>query len=93
MAETPAHSHEMEDHMHTYRAFQKGVVMVILMCMFTVVALCSFAFGKTLPILLGWATLIFGILVVLIDARSGAKSWLLSIGTLLVFGLITAASV
>ena len=93
MAETPAHLHEMDEHIHTYRAFLKGTIMIILICIFILVALCAFAFGKTLPILLGWAALIFGVLAVLIDARSGPKNWLLSVGTLLFFALITAASV
>ena len=93
MADTPAHPHEMQDHLQTYRGFLKGVIMVILISALTLVALSAFAFGKTLPILLGWATLIVGTLAVLIDARSDTKTWRLSLGTLLLFGIITAASI
>lgn len=93
MADTPAHPHEMEEHLQTYRGFLKATIVIIFVSCLTLVALSAFAFGKTLPILLGWATLIFGILAVLIDARSGSKTWRLSLVTLVAFGLITAASV
>ena len=44
-------------------------------------------------IVLGWAVLIFGLIAILIDLRSGSKSWRLSLGTLVVFGLLTAINV
>jgi hypothetical protein len=93
MAENHARQHDLEEHQRSYRAFLKGVVVAIVAGAFTLVALSAFAFGQTMPILLGWAVLVFGLLAILIDVRSDSKSWRLSIGTLLVFGLLTAINV
>ena len=41
----------------------------------------------------GFAGLIIGVIAVLIDARSGSQRWLLSVGVLVLFGLITAMNV
>jgi hypothetical protein len=93
MAENQAHQQDVEEHERSYRAFLKGVVVAILASAFTLVAIVAFAFGQTLSILLGWAVLVFGLLAVLIDLRTDTKSWRLSLGTLLVFGLLTAINV
>ncbi len=53
---------------------------------------CSFRFAHTLNVFTGFAGLIVGIIAVLIDARTGGK-WYLSVGLLVVFGLITAVNV
>jgi peptidoglycan/LPS O-acetylase OafA/YrhL len=93
MAENDVRQHDLEEHMRSYRAFLKGVVVVIIASAFTLVALSVFAFGQTMPILLGWAGLIFGALAMIIDLRSETNSWRLSIITLIVFGLLTAINV
>lgn len=93
MAENQVPTNELAEHQASYRAFLKGVIVVILASAFTLVALCAFAFGKSFSLLLGWAVLIFGLIAILIDLRSGSKSWRLSLGTLVVFGLLTAINV
>src|SRR5687767_5517520 len=84
---------DFEDHLRSYRSFLKGAIVFILASAFTLVALCAFSFGQTLPLLLGWAILIAGFIVLLIDLRSGTKTWRASLITLLIFGVITAANV
>ena len=86
------HSQDMEAHRSTYEGFIKGSVALSIICGFVLVALCSFAFAHTLNVFTGFAGLIVGVIAVLIDARTGGK-WLLSIGALVLFGLITAVNV
>ena len=86
------HSQGMDEHTNTYEAFIKGSVALAIICGFVLVALCSFAFAHTLNVFTGFAGLIAGVIAVLIDARTGGK-WYLSVGALVVFGLITAVNV
>jgi hypothetical protein len=86
------HAHGMDEHTRTYEGFITGSVALSIICGFVLVALCSFAFAHTLNVFMGFAGLIVGIIAVLIDARTGGK-WLLSLGALVVFGLITAVNV
>jgi Bacterial aa3 type cytochrome c oxidase subunit IV len=86
------HAHGMDEHTRTYEGFVKGSVALSLICGFVLVALVSFAFVETYNVFLGFAGLIAGIIAVLIDARTGGR-WLLSLGALVVFGLITAIKV
>ncbi len=86
------HAHGMEEHRSTYDAFIKGSVALSIICGFVLVALVSFRFAHTLNVFTGFAGLIVGIVAVLIDARTGGK-WLLSVGALVLFGLITAVNV
>lgn len=84
---------DIEEHLQSYRGFLKGVIFLILASAFTLVSLCAFAFGQTLSLLLGWAILVVGFIVILIDLRSGTTTWRLSLITLVIFGVITAANV
>lgn len=93
MTESSEHHHDMTDHNATWEGFVVGSIATCVMCAFILVALCSFAFGKTLAMLMGFGGIIVGALVILIDARSGSKTWLLSIGVLVIYGLITAVNV
>jgi len=91
MAEQSVDHHlDLDAHQRTYGAFVRGSVVMGIVCAFVLVALSCFAFGKTLNVFTGFAGLIIGIIAVLIDARSGSQRWLLSIGVLVLFGLITA---
>jgi hypothetical protein len=86
------HSQDMEAHRSTYSAFVTGSVALSLVCAFVLVSLVSFRFAHTLNVFTGFAGLIIGIVAVLIDVRTGGK-WLLPLGVLVVFGLITAVNV
>jgi hypothetical protein len=94
MAEQSADHHlDIEAHQRTYGAFVRGSVVLAIICGFVLVALCSFAFGKSLNVFTGFAGLIIGIIAVLIEARSGSQRWLMSLGALVLFALITAMNV
>jgi hypothetical protein len=93
MAENQAPLRDYEEHLESYRAFVRGSVVVILASAFTLVSLCAFAFSKSWAIPLGWAVLIFGLIAILIDLRSGSRTWRLSLATLVIFGLLTAINV
>ena len=82
----------MEAHRRTYDGFIKGSVALSIHCGYVLVALCSFAFANTLNVFTGFAGLIIGTIAILIDVRTGGK-WYLSIGLLVLFGLITAVNV
>ena len=94
MAEQSADHHlDIEAHQRTYGAFVRGSVVLGLICGFVLVSLCSFAFGKSLNVFTGFAGLIIGIIAVMIEARSGSQRWLMSLGALVLFALITAMNV
>lgn len=82
----------MEEHRSTYSGFVTGSIALSLVCAFVLVSLVSFRFAGTLNVFMGFAGLIVGIVAVLIDVRTGGK-WLLSLGALVLFGLITAVNV
>ncbi len=95
MAEHPSsdtHAHGIEEHRSTYMAFIKGAIMMSLVSALVLVALVSFRFGQTLSVFTGFAGLILGCVAVAIDARIGSR-WFLSLGVLVLFGLITAVNV
>ena len=52
----------------------------------------SFRYGQTFNVFMGFAGLIAGLIAIAIDARSGGR-WLLSIGVLVVFGILTAINI
>lgn len=86
-------SNEMEAHRSTYEAFIKGAIALSLICGFVLVALVDFRFiSNPLNVFMGFGGLVLGVIAVLIDARTGGR-WLLSLGLLVVFGLISAANV
>ena len=87
-----AQPHGVEAHRSTYEGFLKGSIAGSLICLFVLVALVAFRFAGSHNVLLGFAGLILGVLAVLIDARTGNR-WYLAGGLLVLFGLITAASV
>ena len=94
MAEQSVDHHlDLDAHRGTYGNFVRGAVALAIICGLVLVSLCSFAFGQTLHVLVGFAGLVIGITAVLIDWRSGSQRWLLSLAVLVLFGLITAANV
>ncbi len=86
------HDHHLSDHRETYEGFVKGSIVLTLVSFLILVALVSFRFAETLNVFIGFAGLIIGFIAVAIDARMGSR-WFLSLGVLVVFGLITAINV
>lgn len=84
---------DLEAHQQTYAGFIRGSVALVLMSIFVMVALVSFAFGAKFSVLIGFLGMVVGAIAVLIDTRAGSKNWLLSIAVLVVFALITAINV
>lgn len=82
----------MEAHRGAFEGFLKGVLGLALISGFTLIALVAFRFAHTLNVLTGFAGLALGLIAVTIDARTGSR-WLLSLGLLVLFGLITAIKV
>ncbi len=86
------HSNDLEAHRSAYEGFIKGAVALSLISALVLVALVSFRFGQTLSVVTGFLGLIIGTIAVLIDFRMGSR-WFLSLGILVIFGLITAINV
>jgi hypothetical protein len=84
---------DMEAHRATYRGFVRGGVAIAIHCAYILVALVSVKWGSTLPVFLAFAGIVLGALFLLIDLRSGARAFLLSLGGLVVFALITAINI
>ena len=91
-APSNSHSGDANDHQATYANFLKGAAGLSLFCFFILVALVSFRYGQTFNVFMGFAGLIAGLIAISIDARSGGR-WLLSIGVLVVFGILTAINI
>jgi uncharacterized membrane protein len=86
------HSDDMEEHRNTYNAFIKGSVALSIVCGYVLVALVSFRFAPSFNVFMGFGGLILGIVAVFLDMRRGSN-WYLSVGLLVLFGLVIAASV
>jgi Bacterial aa3 type cytochrome c oxidase subunit IV len=97
MADHASHSHgqggDIAAHRETYGSFVRGAVALVLLCIFICTALVMFRFAGSGNVLMGFGGLIVGILALIIDFRSGAANWPLSLGWAVIFGLITAVSV
>ena len=87
-----SHSSDMEAHRDTYKGFIKGAIVLSLVSGFVLVALVAFRFGQSLNVLTGFLGLVLGLIAVAIDFRVGSR-WFLSLGLLVLFGLITAINV
>jgi hypothetical protein len=83
---------DLSSHTHAYEGFLKGSIVLALCCGLILLALINVGFGHSHEIFKAFAGLIVGFLGVLIDVRSGGK-WMLSVGILLIFGIITAMNV
>jgi hypothetical protein len=87
-----SHMQDYDTHKSTYEAFLKGSVVLTILCLYILIALVAFRFVGNWNVLLGFGGLILGMIALLVDARAG-KTWYLSGGLLVVFGLITAVAV
>ncbi len=86
---TGTHSHGFEEHAKTYDGFIKGSIALTILCFYVLVALVAFAFISSGNLLVGFGGLIIGILALIIDLRVGGN-WRLSVGWLVIYGLLTA---
>ncbi len=86
---TGTHSHGFEEHTKTYEGFIKGSIALTILCLYVLVALVAFAFISSGNLLVGFGGLIIGILALIIDIRASG-SWRLSVGWLVIYGLLTA---
>jgi hypothetical protein len=86
-------SHAMDGHIATWEGFVKGAIALCLMCAFIVVALCEFGFGTSFTFLIGFGGMIAGLVAIIIDARANPSKWYLSIGLLIAYGLLVAATI
>jgi hypothetical protein len=82
----------MSEHNATYEGFIKGSVVLSLICGFACISLVAFRFIDSFNVLIGFAGIIAGSVATLIDLRIG-KSWYLSGGLLVLYGLFVAANV
>ncbi len=87
-----SHSHDFQVHKSTYEGFLKASIALTILCLYVLVSLVAFAFVASGNVLLGFAGLIIGIVALVIDVRAGNK-WSLSVGWLVIFGLLTAVMV
>ena len=87
---TGTHSHGFEEHAKTYDGFIKGSIALTILCFYVLVALVAFAFiASSTNLLVGFGGLVIGTLALIIDLRVGG-SWKLSVGWLVIYGLLTA---
>ena len=93
MTEATPHGENFAEHESTYRGFINGSIAMCFIILYVLIALCSVGFGDTLPRFMAFAGVIIGTVVILIDWRSGSKIWPLSLGFLVVYGLLTAINV
>lgn len=93
MAEHSTNASFMADHRATYQGFVRGAIVIVLACFYVLVALCNFAFGHTATLFVGFAGIVVGLIAIAIDARSGSRTWALSLGLLIAYGIITAINV
>jgi hypothetical protein len=79
----------MESHNAVYEGFLKGTVGLSIICGFVLVALVAARFMDWLNVFTCFAGLIVGVIAVLIDAKAN-KSWYLSGGLLVLYGIFVA---
>ncbi len=90
MAKTEVASHTMGEHEATYEGFVKGTMALSIICAFIVVALCLFGFGTSYTFLVGFGGIILSFVVTYIDARAKSTKWVLSLGSLVAYGVLVA---
>jgi hypothetical protein len=78
------------DHAATYQGFVKYSVALCIACFIILTSLCLFAFGPAGSLFYGFAGLIVGAIVLIIDLRIGSGNWLLSGGVAALFALFAA---
>lgn len=79
----------MDSHASAYEGFLKGSVGLSIICGFVLVALVAARFMDWLNVFTCFAGLIVGSIAVLIDVKAN-KSWYLSGGLLVLYGLFVA---
>ena len=93
MSDHASNDDMMAAHRATYAGFVRGGIIIAVACFFILVGLCNFAFAHTMGLFMGFAGIIAGLIALAIDARSGSRSFGLSLILLLAYALITAINV
>ncbi len=93
MSDHASNDDMMAAHRATYGGFVRGGIVIAVGSFFILVGLCNFAFAHTAALFMGFAGIIAGLIALAIDARSGSKTWGLSLILLLAYALITAINV
>lgn len=94
MAKDTAPQVDMQAHMKTYEGVLRGTVAAILGSIITLTALALFAFGSgASSTIIGFLGLLIGAIVLILDLRMGNKNWGLSIGFIVLFGLVVIMKV
>ncbi len=93
MSDQTSNTGPMADHRMTYDGFIRGAIVIAVECFFILTALCNFAFGSTIPLVLGFGGIVIGAIALAIDARSGSKTFAMSLILLLAYMIITAVNV
>ncbi len=83
---------DTSSHTDTYKLFLQGLGAAILHIALVLVALAAFAFGKTLPFLLGVAIIVMGSVVVLTDFKRRSH-YQVSLTLLGIFVVLTAIDI
>ena len=78
----------IDEHRQTYSAFVTGATAGTIGCLYILVALAAVAFAAW-GTLICWLALISGMVTLILDARMGNKNWMLSLGGLVFFALVT----
>ena len=84
------------NHAATYQNFIRGSIALALACAFVLVSLAMFGFGqmgKGGVLFFGFGGLLAGLIAILIDLRSGSRTWLLSGLVFVAFAVFTAIMV
>ena len=93
MSDHASNDDMMAAHRATYTGFVRGGIIIAMGSFFILVGLCNFAFAHTAALFMGFAGIIAGFIALAIDARSGSKTWGLSLILLAAYALITAINV
>ena len=93
MAKTEVASHTIHAHEETYEGFIKGAMALSIIVGFIIVALCMFGFGTSYTFLIGFGGIVLGCVVTFMDASARSTKWILSLGTLVAYGLLVAAMI
>lgn len=93
MTDQSSTQQDYKQHEQTYRGFVRGSIAMALHMFYILVALVAFGFGGAGAVALGLIGIGVGLAAILFDLKTGSQRWGLSIGLLVLFGLIIAFAI